>query len=92
MVVDNINAIFEVTGGVFVFLNVLKLYHDKEVRGVSYIGVAFFVMWGYWNLYYYSVMGQYRSAIGTLSVAVGNTVWLGQMIYYIRKEIHDDRA
>jgi len=90
MVVDNVNGLFEVMGGAFVFMNVLRLYKDKSVRGVSPIATSFFVVWGYWNLYYYPSVGQIWSAFGASSVAVVHTIWLCQMIYYVRKERGND--
>lgn len=89
MVADNVNGMFEVVGGLFVAANVLRLYRDKKVRGVSRIATAFFVVWGYWNLYYYAAIGQWWSQAGALSAALVNSVWLGQMVYYTRKEKRD---
>ena len=90
--VDNINGMFEIVGGVFVFMNVCRLYHDKKVRGVSMIAVSFFMVWGFWNLVYYPTLDQWWSAIGASSVALMNVIWLGQMVYYTRKEKADGRA
>jgi len=86
MVMDNINGAFEMAGGAFVALNVLRLHRDKNVRGVSMVTVAFFTVWGAWNLIYYPALDQWWSALGASSVAIMNTVWLGQIIYYTRKE------
>jgi len=84
--VDLINGLFEMAGGAFVALNVLRLYRDKKVRGVSMIATSFFVVWGYWNLYFYPSLDQWWSAIGAASVAIVNSVWLSQMVYYSRRE------
>ena len=86
MVVDNINGIFETTGGIFVALSVLRLHNDKKVRGVSIIATTFFMVWGWWNIYYYPAIEQWWSATGAAFVALVNTIWLCQMIHYTRKE------
>jgi len=86
MEIDKVNALFELTGGVFVATHVLRLRHDKKVRGVSMMAVAFFTVWGAFNLIYYPALDQWWSALGASSVAIMNTVWLGQIIYYTRKE------
>ena len=86
MVMDNINGAFEIVGGVFVAMNVLRLHSDKNVRGVSMVAVSFFTVWGIWNLAYYPALDQWWSALGASSVALMNMVWLGQMVYYTRKE------
>jgi len=83
---DKVNGLFELAGGVFVMLSVFRLYKDKKVRGVSFIHVGYFTLWGYWNIHYYVNLDQWMSLIGSLSVTVINTVWLVMMIYYMRKE------
>jgi len=86
---DGINGIFESVGCVFVFLNVLRLHRDKKVRGVSPIAVIFFTLWGFWNLLYYPSLGQWFSVVGAGGVAGMNAIWLGQMVYYLRKERYE---
>jgi len=89
---DSINGVFETVGGVFILLNVIRLYRDKKVRGVSPTAVGFFTVWGFWNLAYYPSLSQWASAIGAGGVALVNTVWLGQLIYYSYRERKRDRA
>lgn len=86
--VDPINALFEMCGGAFVFLNILKLNKDKKVRGVSIVAITFFTVWGFWNTGYYHVIGQTVSGLVAVPIALANSVWLIQMIYYNRKERH----
>lgn len=86
---DKINGIFELAGGIFVLLSCRKLYRDKRVRGVSFIHISYFTVWGYWNIHYYINLDQWISLIGSLSVTIVNTVWLGMLLYYIRKERHE---
>lgn len=83
---DSLNGLFELIGGLFILFSCHKLYRDKKVRGVSFKHVAYFTLWGYWNIHYYSNLDQWMSFIGSLSVTLINTFWLGQIIYYIRKE------
>jgi len=56
------------------------------VRGVSFIHIAYFTLWGYWNIEYYSNLKQWVSLTGSLTVTLVNTVWLGMLLYYLRKE------
>ena len=83
---DNVNGLFELFGGVFIMLSCIKLYRDKKVRGVSFVHIAYFTAWGYWNIEYYSNLRQWTSLIGSLAVTLINTVWLAMLIWYIRKE------
>jgi len=79
---DAINAFFEFFGGILVWYNVFKLYRDKEVKGVSVVTVLFFSVWGFWNVYYYPVLGQFLSTIGAIFIALGNAVWVVLASYY----------
>jgi hypothetical protein len=83
---DLINGLFELSGGFFILKSIFKLNKDKKVRGIHWSQAAFFMAWGYWNLYYYPYLEQWVSFIGGIGVVTTNTFWLGQMIYYLRKE------
>jgi len=83
---DVINGIFELLGGLFITLSCIKLHRDKKVRGVSFVHVAYFTAWGYWNIHYYTNLDQWLSFAGSLAVTLVNTVWLGMLIWYIKKE------
>ena len=83
---DYINGLFELFGGLFITLSCIKLYKDKKVRGVSFVHIAYFTAWGYWNIEYYSNLEQWTSLVGSLAVTLINTWWLGMLIWYTRKE------
>jgi uncharacterized membrane protein YfcA len=83
---DLVNSIFELGGGLLITLNCFRLYKDKVVKGVSVATVAFFSLWGYWNIYYYPSLGQTLSFIGGIVIAVANTVWVGMAIYYAKRD------
>jgi len=83
---DKLNGVFELLGGLFIMLSCIRLHRDKKVRGVSFIHIAYFTLWGYWNIEYYSNLSQWVSLIGSLTVTLVNTVWLGMLLYYLRKE------
>jgi ABC-type transport system involved in cytochrome c biogenesis permease subunit len=82
--IDVVNGAFELSGGLFLFLNVLRLLRDKKVSGVSLAPVIFFSVWGLWNLYYYPSLGQWCSLVGGVTVVIMNTVWVGLALYYGR--------
>lgn len=86
MTPDFFNAVFEWSAGFFIWLSVYKMYKDKMVRGVHWAPIGFFALWGYWNLYYYPSLDQWLSFVGGINVVVANTVWFGQMVYYIMRE------
>lgn len=47
---DLINGLFECFGGFFIFLSILKIIKEKEVKGIHWGTVSFFVSWGWWNM------------------------------------------
>ena len=79
---DFINGVFECFGSAFIFLHIIKLHRDKQVRGVSIIATIFFALWGFWNLYFYPHNGLTMSFIGGCFIVVANCIWIGQMFYY----------
>jgi hypothetical protein len=81
---DAINGAFELCGGFLLFLHCRKVIQDREIKGVSWIPVAFFAGWGYWNLYYYPHLNQTLSFIGGIVVVFANTLWLA-LIFRFRK-------
>ena len=85
MTPDLINGIFEFVGSVALWRNVLQLHRDKAIKGVHWSATGFFMLWGYWNLYYYPHLDQWWSFSGGVSIVTANTVWMIQMIYYGRK-------
>ena len=87
---DLINAAITAGGGCFVWLNVLRLRRDRIVRGIHWIPVLYFTSLGYWHLYYYPFLKQWASFVAGVSIVLANTVWLCQIIYWLRKERRND--
>lgn len=82
---DLINGIFECFGAVFVWLGIMKLRKDKEVKGVHWLTILFFTVWGYWNCYFYPALDQWLSFAGGLAIALSNTIYVSMLIHYSRK-------
>ena len=83
---DIINGTFEAIAGIIMLLNIRQVYHDKKVRGISMASCLFFLLWGYWNLYYYPQLEQWFSVVGGVILVTTNTIWVGMMMHYIKKE------
>lgn len=82
---DLINGSYELLGAPFILLSILKIHKEKSATGVSWLHAGFFASWGYWNLFYYPHLEQWFSFIGGVAIVIANTYWLGQLIYYKRK-------
>ncbi|MEN6550066.1 MAG: hypothetical protein ABFE07_28825 [Armatimonadia bacterium] len=85
---DLINGLFELFGGVLLCLNIRRLYRDKTLKGVSWIPVAFFAAWGFWNLYFYPAVGCWLSFAGGTVVVTANSIWLAMVWWYWWKPRH----
>jgi hypothetical protein len=79
---DFINGAFQVVAAVMVLNNVRALHRDREVRGVSIASIAFFFLYGVWNLRYFPLLGQWWSFAGGVLVTLANCLCVGMMIYY----------
>lgn len=79
---DLINAIFEFSGAVMLLNNCRTILKDKMVHGVSISTTAFFMTWGFWNLFYYPHLGQYISFIASIAIVSANTWYVYLMWYY----------
>ena len=79
---DFINGAFEAFGSFFIIMSILKLRKEKEVKGVDWKHIAYFTIWGFWNLHYYPSLNQRLSFYGGIAIVITNAVWVVQMIYY----------
>ena len=86
---DFINGIFESCGSLFILRSILLLHKQKQVRGVSVIHAAFFMSWGWWNLYYYPHLNQWLSFFGGCLIVLTNSYWVGQIMFYLRREYRE---
>lgn len=78
---DIINGSIEFVGAFFVWMNVVKLWRDRQIRGVYWPTTAFFAVWGGWNLYYYPSLQQWFSFFGGMFIALGNLTWILLLIW-----------
>ena len=83
---DLVNSIFELLGGVFMFLSCYKLYKDKDIKGISIPSVIFFTIWSYWNILYYVSLNQPISLFAGILLAFFNSVWVIMAILLLRKK------
>lgn len=84
MTPDHVNGSLEFIGSAMLWANVYRLYRDKQVHGVTWYATGFFMLWGWWNCYFYPAYDLWWSFAGGVSLVVANTAWLGQMVYYRR--------
>lgn len=83
---DLANAAFEVGGGLIIILNIKRILRDKRVMGFDWRVMAFFTVWGYWNLFYYPHLDQWLSFFAGLGIVVTNTIYTVLLVYYVMIE------
>lgn len=83
---DVLNGSLEFMGGLFIILSIRRTLLDRKVRGVSWLATGFFMVWGYWNLYYYPHLDQWWSFAGGVLIVVMNTVWTSLLVWFVIKE------
>lgn len=79
---DLVNASFELFAGLFILNHIRATIKAGGVEGISLTSVTYFVVWGFWNLFYYPHLGQTVSYYAGVFVAITNLTWLGVMLYY----------
>ena len=82
MTPDLINALFEFLGGVFILNHVRLLLKQKTVSGVSVLSTAFFLGWGFWNLFFYPHLGQMLSFAAGVFLTVTQLLYVFLLLYY----------
>jgi len=55
---DAIHGCFGIAATLFTLLNILTLYHDKKVRGISMYFMAFLLVLSLWNVYYLDTLAR----------------------------------
>lgn len=83
---DTVNGMFELFGGFFILMSIIRIHREKSATGVHWLHAAYFLSWGYWNLFYYPHLDQCLSFFGGLLIALMNTIWMIQLLYYKGKQ------
>lgn len=83
---DLANAGFEFGGAIFILNHARVLFAEKIVRGISLVSIVFFLIWGIFNMFYYSHLEQSASWYAGIMVTLANLVWVSMIIYYRKRE------
>ena len=80
---DEINSFFISVASIFYFLNLLKLYKDKEVKGISILSIVFFSTWNFWTLYFFWDTEFSLTRNAYIAVAISNFLYLSLLFRYM---------
>ena len=73
---DLINGSFEAVAALFTLNHCRVLLRDRAVAGVSIASMAFFTLWGVWNLWFYPHLGQAWSFAGGVLLVIANAIYV----------------
>lgn len=79
---DLINGTFEAVAALFTLNHCRVLLRDRAVAGVSVASMAFFTLWGVWNLWYYPSLGQAWSFAGGALLVLANAVYVALLLRF----------
>jgi len=79
---DLVNGLLELIGAALLMGNVKAIRESKCLRGVRWYPVAFFSIWGFWNLFFYRHLDQWLSFTGACCMVIANCLWLVHVGYY----------
>ena len=72
---DLINAGFTIFGAGLYWVNIIKLWNDRQIKGISWGVQLFFTVWNAWTIYYYTELNQWVSFIAGIILFIGSIVW-----------------
>ena len=79
---DLINGSFEAVAALMTLNHSRVLLRDKAVAGVSVASMAFFTLWGIWNLWFYPHLGQTWSFAGGVLLVAANALYVALLIRF----------
>lgn len=85
MNIDLINGSFEVLAGLLQIANIVQIYKDKSVKGVTIYPLLLFTVWGLFNLiFFYPTLQLWLSWMGGSIIIVTNVIWI--ILYFKYKK------
>jgi len=83
---DFVNALFLLGATLFMGLNIIQLYKDKMVRGVSVWPFVYFLLWNLYSLYYLVHLNQLVSFVLELFFMAVSLFYVCQIMHYKKME------
>ena len=86
---DAANAVLQLGGAWATWRNVEELLVHRILRGVRLRSIAFFAMWGVWNVFYFWELEQWLSVATGLLLCTGNAAWVALALHY--RKVYDKK-
>ena len=81
-VFDLVNAAFEYCGAAIIWLNIVQLAEDKQIKGIDWRVLVFWCIWGGWSVLYFSHLDQTHSFLASCVVLLADFVYMCQLCWY----------
>ena len=81
MNVDYITSAFQAGAVLFLCANIIRLWKDGELKGISIWMMVYFTIWGYWGVFMWADLQQPWSMWTNVGIAVAYTIWLGLALF-----------
>ena len=78
-------GVFQTVAAVLNGRNCIRLYRDKQVAGVSAATIAFYTIANFYNLYFWSSLGQWFAVFPGVPMAGLNLLWVCMAFHYRRR-------
>jgi hypothetical protein len=85
-VIDLINSLFEGFAAFAVGNHCRVILKHREAKGMSILSTVFFTAWGFWNMYYYPVLGQMFSFWAGAAVCAANAWYVYLLVKFRTKQ------
>jgi hypothetical protein len=89
---DWVNSLFCLGGAVFILFSILKVRRDKQIKGISWAHVIFFHAWGWWNLFFFAMIGEKFAFACAVVLVVTEAVWINELLHCSNYPRGDDNA
>lgn len=81
---DLTQALFELGSAVFGLLNIRAIRRSRSLAGVHWAPTAFFMLWGLYNLWFYSALHLPLAWWAGMCITLVNIAWLAHVAWYAR--------
>lgn len=80
--IDFLNAVFEGAAVIVAIINIRKILKDKCIHGITVISQVFYLIWAFWNVFFYFSYDTMFSFVAAALIALTYVVWMGLIIRY----------
>ena len=79
---DQVNSVFALSASILIWKNIQQIKQDKQTKGINILPTLLFLIWSYWNVFYFSVNQHWFSVLTAAFFAIGQTYWFVLFIKY----------